>query len=171
MDTADTANTTSTGDTPETLGPIGHVDTNDPTSYTLVSGVYREREQAEQGVKALKQAGFSEIQFNEYNPNPLEEANDGIVRESHQRFVVSVEAAGRQQEAVGILMSRGSNNADLPPGTDLLHGNIVSENASTTDVAEKTAAGTNADSFYQGAKPLSHSDELNVKDNSNFPRS
>lgn len=171
MDTADTANTTSTGDTPETLGPIGHVDTNDPTSYTLVSGVYREREQAEQGVNALKQAGFSDIQLNEYNPNPVEEANDGIVRESHQRFVVSVEAAGRQQEAVGILLSCGSNNSDLPPGTDLLHGKIVSENASTTDVAEKTAAGTNADSFYQDAKPLSHPDELNVKDNPNFPRS
>lgn len=152
MDTADTAN-----------------NTHDPTSYTLVSGVYREREQAEQGVNALKQAGFSDIQVDEYNPNPVEEANEGIVRESHQRFVVSVEAGGRQPEAVGILMSCGSNNSDLPPGTDLVHGKIVSVNASSTDVAERTAAGTTADSFYEEAKPLSHPDEINVVDNPNFP--
>jgi hypothetical protein len=173
MDTADMANgpdTSETNDTPEILGPGEHVDTNDPNSFTLVSGVYRERGPAEQAVQALKEAGFQEVQENEYNPNPTEEVAEGIVRETNQRFVVSVVAAARQQEAVGILLHFGSNNSDLPPGTDLVHGRIVNEGELANTTAEQVASGTNADSLYQNAKPLGHPDELKVMDNPNFPR-
>jgi hypothetical protein len=176
MDTADMANgpdtsgTSDTKDTLETSGPVEHVGTNDPNSFTLVSGVYRERGPAEQAVQALKEAGFLEVQENEYNPNPSEEAAEGIVRETNQRFVVSVVATGRQQEAVGILIRYGSNNSDLPPGTDLVHGRIVSVGEAANTTAEQVASGTNADSLYENAKPLGHPDELKVMDNPNFPR-
>ncbi len=143
----------------------------DTNEYTKIAGVYRERAQAEQAVAALKQAGFGNdlIQVNQYDPNPGEEADDGIVREANRRVVVSVEAGDRQQEVVGILTQFGSNNADLPPGTILFHGNIVRDNEQTSDIAEKIANGTSVDSFFDEAKVAGHPDEIIVMDNPNFP--
>src|SRR5258707_7658273 len=42
------------------------------------------------------------------------------------RFLVHVLAEGREQDAVCILAACGANNADIPPGTMLVHDSIVS---------------------------------------------
>lgn len=108
--------------------------TNEPTTYSYMVGVFRERTNAEQALNELKQAGFQETRLTVYDPHPAEEAVDSSQVDSGMRVLVQVLAEGREQEAVEILVSNGSNNSDLPSGTTLYHGSIVD----TTDATDAT---------------------------------
>ena len=99
---------------------------HEDTAYSYMVGVFRERTNAEQALSELKQAGFQETRLTVYNPQSAEEPVDSSQVDSGMRVLVHVLAQGREQEAVGILASNGANNSDLPFGTDLSHGSIIS---------------------------------------------
>ncbi len=88
-----------------------------PDEYTHIVGIFRTREQADAAIAALKQAEFTEdcILLTEYH---AEQSAD-------TRFIVHVMAANREQKAVGILTHHGANNSDLPPGTEMVHGDLT----------------------------------------------
>ena len=88
-----------------------------PTDYAHIIGVFRTQEQADVAIAALKQAAFAEdrILVTDYH---TEQAAD-------TRFLVHVMAAEREQEAVGILAHHGANNTDIPPGTEIVHGDLT----------------------------------------------
>jgi hypothetical protein len=102
--------------------------THEAMAYSYMVGVFRERTKAEQALNELKQAGFQETKLTVYDPHPAAEAVDSSQIDSGMRVLVHVLAEGREQEAVGILASNGANNADLPFGTDLYQGSIISSN-------------------------------------------
>lgn len=121
----------------------------------LIVGVFRDQVKANKAMDELKQGGFREDQIKStaYNLNAVQEAQDSpeLVAES-SRIVVTVMAEGRDEDAVGILVNNGANNADLPFGTILDHGTIVSSEPETGPVTSEqqvdTAAGFSNDSFY-----------------------
>ncbi|HEV2581914.1 MAG TPA: hypothetical protein VGT44_13755, partial [Ktedonobacteraceae bacterium] len=92
--------------------------------YSNIVGVFKEREPAEQALEALKQAGFKEEQLTVYHQDEV--PTDAAELTSATRFLIHVRAEGREQEAVAILTKHGSNNADLPTGTKLAHGSLIS---------------------------------------------
>ncbi len=100
--------------------------THEVAAYSYMVGVFRECTKAEQALSELKQAGFQETKLIVYDPNPAEEPVDSSQGDAGMRVLVHVLAEGREQEAVGILISNGANNADLPFGTDLYQGSIIS---------------------------------------------
>jgi rhodanese-related sulfurtransferase len=111
--------------------------------YTQIVGVFSEDTLAKQAIEALKQAGFGEetISLTEYRPSAEAEAanlaqqTDEVFQQmrtlshlapvSARRLLVHVQAAGRQQEAVDILVQHGADNSHIPPGAELVHGAIV----------------------------------------------
>src|SRR5262249_14619233 len=100
--------------------------TNTDMAYSYIVGVFRERTNAEQALNELKQAGFQDTKLTVYDQHPAEEPPvESSQVNSGMRVLVHVLAAGREQEAVGILARHGANNSDLPFGTDLSHGSIV----------------------------------------------
>src|SRR5260370_21675811 len=122
-------------------------DTLDTAKYAHIVGVFRDRAKADQAVEALKQAGMSDVDLTVYDPqaagvvdSPVDaggaSARDTSVATSvvetatrlatATRFLVHVLAEGREQDAVGIMAACGANNADIPPGTMLVHDSIVS---------------------------------------------
>jgi hypothetical protein len=126
-------------------GAIELMETSDSSTIT---GVFRERAQADQAVEQLKQAGFREdqIQATSYHPTQntkvsAEEEIEGVPHApglggvSLSRFVVVVNAEGREHEALGFLVSNGANNSDLPPGMVLEHGALVSEQGESVNFA------------------------------------
>jgi hypothetical protein len=121
--------------------------------YSHVVGVFREHSQAEQAIDKLKRIGISEdkIQLTEYNPQTTEEAYSSPQQESNKRLIVNVAANGKEQEAVGILVNNGANNADIPPGTELVHGSLVSSNSESAELNPGQPAGeSSSDSFFGG---------------------
>ena|SRR5437879_6984240 len=88
-----------------------------PVQDIPIVGVFRSQEQAEYAVRALRDANFAESQI-------FVTGYQGA-RENDQRSIVHVIAAGREQEAVGLLIHHGANNSDLPPGTEMVRGNLV----------------------------------------------
>ena len=86
--------------------------------YAHVIGLFREQDQAKEAVAALKQVGIAEDQ--------IHLTHYQSVRPENTRVLVHVHAFGREQEAVNILTRHGANNADVPPGTALTHGDLVS---------------------------------------------
>lgn len=114
--------------------------------HAYIVGVFSVHAQADQAIEALKQAGFGEdtINLTEYEPSTAAEAEDlaqqtddisqrmknisQLTSVSARRIIVHVEAEGREQEAVDILVQHGSNNSDIPPGTELVHGSIMNSN-------------------------------------------
>lgn len=117
----------------------------DAARYSHVVGVFRERANADQAIDALKRAGMREdqMQLVVYNPNV-----DGETHHSRQRFVLHVDAAGREQEAVGIMARCGANNADLPTGTRLEHGSIVSSGEESTGSVPEELIYGDSDHFF-----------------------
>src|SRR5438552_19032377 len=103
--------------------------------YAHVVGVFRERSNAEQAIDKLKQLGIGEdqIQLTEYKLENTERASS-LSQETNKRLIVNVEANGKEQEAVGIMVHNGANNADIPPGTELVHGSLISSNSETADL-------------------------------------
>lgn len=120
--------------------------------YSRVVGVFRERSNADQAIAKLKQAGFEgQIQLTEYNlptdnlPTITPELSSSSLQEPGTRILVSVEAAGREQEAVDILVHNGANNADIPPGTQLVQGTLVTTDAEPVDLMPKQPISEPAD--------------------------
>lgn len=124
--------------------------------YSDIVGVFRDRTQANRAIDGLKQAGIGEdrIQLTEYNLHTTEEAYSSAHQETDTRLIVHVKADGREQEAVGILFDNGANNADIPPGTMLVHGSLVRTNSEPVDLVPgpRTEEGS-SESFF-GEKPF-----------------
>jgi hypothetical protein len=119
--------------------------------YSHVVGVFRERSNAEHAIDKLKRIGIEEdqIQLTEYNLHSAVEISDLSKPETNKRLVLSVEADGKQQEAVGIMMNNGANNTDIPPGTELVHGSIINSNSETANLnAEQPTGESSPDSFF-----------------------
>jgi len=119
--------------------------------YSHIVGVFRDRTQADRAVEELKQAGIGEdqIEVTEYNLRTTEEA-EGLSRyNANTRIIVHVQAEGKEQGAVGILVQNGANNADIPPGTQLVRGSIVDADSETADlIPEQPADEGSTDSFF-----------------------
>src|SRR5215470_11700480 len=161
-------------------------DTTDTAQYAHIVGVFRDRARADKAVEALKQAAMSAVDLTVYDPQaagvvdtPVDageaSAMDTSVATSvvetatriatATRFLVHVLAEGREQGAVGILAACGANNADLPPGTMLVHGTIVSaDEDSAHRVAEKLPEHTPPESFFGTAKAPGHPHALSSMD-------
>lgn len=108
-----------------------------PASNSNIVGVFRDRSQADQAVDELKQAGFVEdwIQLTEYDLQDVVEAISPSLQASNKRVIVQVKADGKEQEAVGIMVQNGANNADIPAGMKLVHGTLIGTNSETADLA------------------------------------
>lgn len=139
---------------------------SDPS--TLV-GVFRDRAKAERAIEELKQAGFRDDQLSStvYSFKTTQEAQES----EPSRIVLTVKTDGRDQQAFSILFDNGANNADLPPGTVLEHGTIVSAQPETIAlIPEPTVeAGFSNDSFFAEGEEPGHAGEPEIMDNPNFP--
>src|SRR5260370_7846566 len=98
-------------------------------------GVFRDRDKADRAIEELKEAGFRDDQLSSTvcSFKTTQEAQES----EHRRIVLTVKTDGRDQQAFGILFDNGANNADLPPGTVLEHGTIVSAQPETIDLIPK----------------------------------
>lgn len=94
------------------------------TDYEHTIGVFRIQEQAHDAIAALLQAGFERdhILVTDYHAR----------RASDARVLVHVFAPDREQEAVNILVRHGANNSDIPPGTEIVKGDLILRDPSTT---------------------------------------
>jgi hypothetical protein len=152
----------------------------DTSEHTIV-GVFRDHAGADLAVEQLKQAGFSveQIQTTAYHPageettEALQQDNAPIVPGTGggSRFVVAVNAEGREQEAVGVMVQNGANNSDLPPGTVLEHGALVSGQGESTNYMARrdTANDPGTNTFFGEVKDERHPGEIDMMDNSNSP--
>ena len=167
------------------------MDMIDTAQYAHIVGVFRDRAKADQAVEAIKQAGMSAVALTVYDPQaagvvdtPVDAGEASVVDTSVDtsavetatrlatatRFLVHVLAEGREQDAVGILAACGANNADLPPGTMLAHGSIVSaDEDSAQRVAETSTDTTPAERFFGTAKAPGHPHASSVMDHPNAP--
>ena len=119
--------------------------------YSHIVGVFRDRSQADRAVEELKQAGIGEdqIEVTEYNLRTTEEAEGSSRYNANTRIIVHVQAEGKEQGAVGILVQNGANNADIPPGTQLVRGSLESTDSETADlIHEQSADVGSTDSFF-----------------------
>ncbi len=125
-----------------------HMNTVD---YSHIVGVFRDRSQADRAVEELKQAGIGEdqIEVTEYYLRTTEEAESSPRYNSNSRIIVHVQAEGKEQGAVSILVQNGANNADIPPGTQLVRGSLESADSATSDlIPEQPADASSSDSFF-----------------------
>src|SRR5215467_10816159 len=127
-----------------------------------IVGIFKDRSRADHAIDELKQAGFREDQVTVtfYSPQAAEESP----RHADSRIIVTVQAEGREQDAVGILMNNGANNADLPSGTVLQDDSIVSSQAETTELTrEQTVEGDFTEhSFFAEVHEPGHPDEIEI---------
>jgi hypothetical protein len=111
--------------------------------FSHIVGVFREQAPAHEAALELREAGFGEdqLRLTEFDPQSLEGTENTPLHAADTRFFVHVEARGREKEAVGILARHGANNADLPAGTELVNGKLVSMGSATnTEKATLSAA-------------------------------
>jgi len=149
------------------------------TSESTVVGLFRDSARAKLAVEELKQAGFSDdqIQVTAYSPAEKKDAGEVSDIDPHvpgtggeSRFVVAVNADGREPEAVGILMRNGANNSDLPDGMVLEHGALVSSGESPNfSPMREVKSDPGANTFFGEAREPGHEDEIEIMDNPNFP--
>ncbi len=136
---------------------------------STIVGIFRDRSRADQAIDELKQAGFSEdqVKLTLYSPQAGEEFH----RHADSRIIVTVQATGREQDAIGILFANGANNADLPAGTVLQDDSIVSSQAEITElIPEQASEGDFTEhSFFAEVHEPGHPDEIEILDNPNFP--
>ncbi len=125
------------------------------SDFPLIAGVFREQTQADHAISALEQAGFSKemITSTAYNFHAVQDTQDTQDTQSaigsltdNNRIVVTVVAEGRDQEAVGILISNGANNSDIPSGTALVNGAITGADAETDIASSEQQVGAVPDS-------------------------
>ncbi len=96
--------------------------------YSQITGTFREQANAAQAIEELKQLGFREdqIKLTEYDPtSTAQEGDDTPSYADDIRFFVHVQAEGKEQEVVGLLVKHGSNNSDLPRGLELVDGKLT----------------------------------------------
>jgi len=144
------------------------------TDFSDIVGVFRDRSQADQAVDELKQAGFAEdaIQLTEYDlPGIVEAVSPSLQQASNKRVIVHVKAEGKEQEAVGIMVQHGANNADIPPGTKLVHGTLVGTSAETADLlpGQSNEAGS-SDDLFEAAQMPEQPGETSNQDSQKMPR-
>src|SRR5215469_4708570 len=164
-------------DTTRNTDMAAQPDFSQDPDFSNMYGVFREREKAEQAIEVLKQAGIGDDQpqLMVYDPHAgeehaEEEEADSTRFESLKRFIVQVRAEGREQDAVGVMVGCGANNADLPPGTALVHGSIINETDANAEHAPTNApAESRSDSLLGGAKAPGHPGDTSMMDNSNAP--
>src|SRR5579872_6859541 len=105
--------------------------------FSDIVGVFRERSQAEEAMNELQQAGFAgdmlELKEYELQGGVEKLVTNPTLQPSNKRVIVHVKAPGREQEAVGILAEYGANNADIPAGTQLVHGVLVGTGVETPE--------------------------------------
>ena len=120
------------------------------TDYSYVVGVFRENSDAARAVDALKQAGIGEdqIQLTEYQTRTSEETESSTLFVPERRTLVQVHAAGREQEAVGIMADNGANNADIPSGTMLFQGSIVSADSETAALQPEESSASSSEGLF-----------------------
>jgi hypothetical protein len=135
------------------------------TDPLTVVGVLRDRAKADRAIDDLKQAGFKDDQLSS-TVYTLDQEPENT------RIVVTVKADGKKEEdkAFAILFDNGANNADLPPGTILKQGAIVSAEQETTDLVPEPQleASFSKDSFFAQEKKDDR-EEFGIMDSSNFP--
>lgn len=146
----------------------------DTTDRANGIGVFRDRSQAELAVNDLRLAGFDYdgTALTEFNPRAVEGTTGKRRRgPSMKRFVVHVRAEGREQGALMILFNHGANNADLPPGTVLVHGSIRAKDAEAANpvAAQPGAAAISDDTFFGEVTVPGRPDEITLMDNPNLP--
>ena len=124
--------------------------------YSHIVGVFRERSQADQAVDELKQASFTEdeIELTEYDVEDVVEAVSPSLQSSNKRIIVHVKAPGKEQEAVGIMIQHGANNADIPAGMMLVHGALVSSNTETADLVPGQSNEESSSQSFFGDKKI-----------------
>ena len=140
--------------------------------FSDIVGVFRERSNADQAVDELKQAGFEgdHIQLTEYELQGAVEAASPSLQASNKRIIVHVKAEGREQEAVGILVQHGANNADIPVGTKLVHGMLTGSNAESADlVPGQSNEDVSSDDLFGEATTPGHPGDINIMDRSDSP--
>ncbi|HEU0004144.1 MAG TPA: hypothetical protein VFQ36_24780 [Ktedonobacteraceae bacterium] len=140
--------------------------------FSDIVGVFRERSNADQAVDELKQAGFDgdQIELTEYELQGAVEAASPSLQASNKRIIVHVKAEGREQEAVGLLVQHGANNADIPAGTKLVHGVLTGSNAETADLVPGQAnEDTSSNDLFGEVKTPGHPDDINIMDRSDSP--
>ncbi len=131
----------------------------DTVDYSDIVGVFRERTQAEEAMEALRQAGFAgdTMELKEYELQGGIEASttNPTLQPSNKRVIVYVKAPGKEQEVVGILAEHGANNADIPAGTQLVHGDLVGTGVATPDLlpGQSNEATASDDLFEEGHVP------------------
>lgn len=140
--------------------------------FSDIVGVFRERSHADQAVDELKQAGFDgdQIQLTEYELQGAVEAASPSLQASNKRIIVHVKAEGREQEAVGVLVQHGANNADIPVGTKLVHGVLTGSNAESVDLVPGQAnEDASSNDLFGEAKTPGHPNDINIMDRSDSP--
>jgi hypothetical protein len=138
---------------------------------STIVGVFEDQAQAEQAINELRSAGFSDDQINlvvhrapgtgediisdakriEAGESRTDEA-PGIFKEKSEvtRTVVTVKAEGREQEAVGILIRNGANNANIPEALEAELAPILGPEAvSTARQSEQPIDARSRDSFFE----------------------
>ncbi len=152
-----------------------------------IAGVFKDHAQAALAVEQLKQAGFSEdqIQATSYHPTQntktgteetsTEEEVEGVAHAPRvggvSRFVVAVNAEGKEHEALGILVSNGANNSDIPAGMALEHGTLVSEQGESANFApiQGIVQDPGANTFFGEVRDPGTEGDISLMDNPNFP--
>lgn len=159
----------------------GATELMETSDHSTIVGVFREQAQADLAVEQLKQAGIREdqIQATVYNPTPdtsaAEEEVEGVPHVvgagGGSRFVVVVNAEGREHEALGVMVNNGANNSDIPHGMALEHGTLVSEQGENTALAPEQGVDAAADSttFFGETKDSGQEGDIKV-DRPNLPR-
>jgi hypothetical protein len=134
------------------------------TDLSPIVGIFRDHAKANHAVEELKRAGFGEDQIQSAVVS-LQTAPEEQTPEN-TRMIVTVTANGKDKQAFGILFNSGANNADLPPGTSLRDGKIVSSQAETTDlIPEPTLeADFSKDSYFGEVNVPGTSDEPGILD-------
>ena len=133
------------------------------TGPSPIVGVFRDQTKADHALEELKQAGFSEDQIRSKEVS-LHSAS-GEQTPENTRFLLIVNAKGRDKQAFGVLFNNGANNADLPPGMTL-SGTVLTSEGETVDlIPEPELEGSfSNDSFFAEGKDLETTDQLGQMD-------
>ena len=142
---------------------------------STIAGVFREHAGAALAVEQLKQAGFSEDQIQATSYHPTQNTNTSTEEEVEgvphppgvggvSRFVVAVNAEGKEHEALGILVRNGANNSDIPPGMALEHGALVSEQEESVNFAPRQGIvqDPGANTFFGEARDPGIEENINL---------
>ena len=148
--------------------------TTTESDRSTIVGVFEDQAQADLAVNELRSAGFSDDQVNlevhsakvagedipaeEQGAEAEEEytaaeMTPGVLRGKPEvnRTVVTVQAAGREQEALAILHHNGANNANIPDALEPELAPILGAETDETSHQQKQAIDARStDTFFSG---------------------